>query len=461
MEIKAEKNGRYIDLYCRKILDYFEKSPVLDQRFTFYRLIFIHNDLCSDLDCPCHKALFSYNVTNENFVNSEEKEGVIKDGVQNIKADKFNSANKKSKKIDAVLIVRRFSRKKRFNINHISINNLIEYIYLSKCIEVDENVILLKNAVMYLYTLRKKYIKGFIMLSIYRDNLKTIGKTLSLIDEFILSHIRVILYHILSDKIKKHSEIKYGYTMIKALKYHENVLKIKTSLIGFSNNIAMFYRTFLIYVLKFSELKSLSLSLVMQKQKIYTLFNEAFNQFNLNKECLIFFYIFQKWILFEDLQKTNIDECMKKVQESINVQKNDIEKSINEYSNLESSSHIIVLKVKNEKFEIAYVSHNCLNMFEVMQEDDLLDKSINSFMPNNIAKVHDQFLNDYLRKPTNVILADNNFEVPIITAKLNLLEGFLSRVLDYSDTLSLFICGMMILKPQKLPTILCRMDGIL
>ena len=152
--------------------------------------------------------------------------------------------------------------------------------------------------------------------------------------------------------------------------------------------------------------------------------------------------------MFENLDRTNIDEYLKKAQDIIYIQKNDIVKALNTFSNVESNSHIVLLKVE-KKFTITYVSHNCLTLFEVMQEDDLVNKRINEFMPDNIAKVHDTFLNEYLAKPVKNVLKDNYFEVPVITANLNLNEVLLGRLLDYSDMQNLFICGMLIQKNQK------------
>lgn len=182
------------------------------------------------------------------------------------------------------------------------------------------------------------------------------------------------------------------------------------------------------------------------KEKIEDQFEKAFKIFDMNKDCLTLYYIFQKWIIFENISKINIDDFLNKIIEIQNQQKRDIRKAINNNTNLESNSHIVMIKVKKSGFLISHASFNCLKLFEVNNEDDLIGKSINKFMPDEFAEKHDEILNKYLAKSTKSILEDNLFDIFLISNKLNLSEVLIARILDYSDLNYIYITGIIIEK---------------
>lgn len=80
-----------------------------------------------------------------------------------------------------------------------------------------------------------------------------------------------------------------------------------------------------------------------------------------------------------------------------------------------SDSYVVMLKITHEDILINHVSPNCLDLFEVLNVDDLNNKSLNSFMPHNIGKKHDNILRSYLRKKNKEIFSDLYFETFLIT----------------------------------------------
>lgn len=161
---------------------------------------------------------------------------------------------KKENQKKTLFFTNNWSKKMEF-ITLSKIYKFVEHLYLTKCLEIDENIILLKNAIMFMYDKRKEYVKSFMMVTIYRDHLKSVRNNIGPLENFILIHLRVILYDILKNKESKHSKIKYQKSMINALKYHKNILQIKTNIIIFSKNIEYFYKLLLSYRLQFIDLK--------------------------------------------------------------------------------------------------------------------------------------------------------------------------------------------------------------
>jgi hypothetical protein len=85
------------------------------------------------------------------------------------------------------------------------------------------------------------------------------------------------------------------------------------------------------------------------------------------------------------------------------------------HQNLMSDSYVVMLKITTEDILINHVTPNCLELFEVLNVDDLHQKSLNSFMPHNIAKKHDFILRSYLYKKNKEIFSDLFFETFLIS----------------------------------------------
>lgn len=115
-----------------------------------------------------------------------------------------------------------------------------------------------------------------------------------------------------------------------------------------------------------------------------------------------------------------------------------------------SDSYVVMLKITADDILINHVTPNCLELFEVLNVDDLHQKSINAFMPHNIGKKHDYILRSYLYKKNKEIFSDLFFETFLISKQLNLTEIFLARVIEYSDQNYLYVAAVIIKKRYKL-----------
>lgn len=110
--------------------------------------------------------------------------------------------------------------------------------------------------------------------------------------------------------------------------------------------------------------------------------------------------------------------------------------------NMLSDSNVVMLRVTNEEIVIGHISPNCLELFEVLNKEDLIGKSINEFLPKVVARIHDQLLVQYLEQNPRSMFSNKSFRSFMITKQLNLKEVSIHRIVDFRTKDYLYVSAV-------------------
>jgi len=270
----------------------------------------------------------------------------------------------------------------------------VKYIYDLRGLSDFESTIIFMSSITFLNDYAKDYVGSIQRVFYHKQKISERNGKLKIYQSFMLENLRSIIDEILITKRRKHCENIFNLDCKDAVRYQQYIEEIKDDMKILSFMLKNFYSLLMRKNFDLGGIMDHINELIIKKNRLDVQYKLLLRTFRMNKELLINYYYYKHFLLFDDMGLKEYEESLKqcfRYSDTFYMSDNhDVKFSTHE--NLKSDTYIVMLKVTEENILIHYVSPNCLNLFEVLSNEDIINKSINGFMPQNIAIIHDQLL---------------------------------------------------------------------
>ena len=271
----------------------------------------------------------------------------------------------------------------------------VKYIYEKRGIINYDNELIIINSITFLKDISRAYIDCLQRIFYHKKKIFEANGKLTIDQSFKLENMRQILQQTFNNKKFKYSNLTFTVNCREAVRFQSEVERLKEDMSDFSMKLKSFYNMLLKRSLDLKDVLQNALGLIRNKNSFDLQFKKMFQVFRMNKELLLNYYYYKHFLLFDDTHLKEFEESLKncfRFEHNMANIGHENRRTFSKTQNLMSDSYVIMLKITHENILISYVSPNCLDLFEVLNVEDLINKSINNFMPHNIAKEHDGLL---------------------------------------------------------------------